>query len=226
MTDNQYGPDKPCRRPACIEAERATLRAEGNPYAEACDIPSHLGGAHLNPADRAHYDGLRIQAMPEPVRRAAAPLLSSVGGFAGPPAATPDSPIRAAAEAALDSAFREIDRLSQQIAHVRVDADHRILDASRRAQDCNRHGQAIRDAEVQLAVADQRYDRAEKARLALLGEHQALGELVDRWAALNPTDRPDADTLIEALRKTHTKTSAARARAWNTRTPTRKDTAT
>jgi hypothetical protein len=116
--------------------------------------------------------------------------------------------------------------VSQQIAHVRVDADHRILDASRRAQDCNRHGQAIRDAEVQLAVADQRYDRAEKARLALLGEHQALGELVDRWAALNPTDRPDADTLIEALRKTHTKTSAAHARAWNTRTPTRKDTAT
>jgi hypothetical protein len=195
VTANPYGPDQPCQRTTCNHDD------------------NHLGGAHLNPYDRAHYDGIvtLYSAMPATVRTAAMPILLHVGAF-GP--VDPDSgdDARRAVETALTAAFEEIDRLRQQVAHVRVDADHKIRDAMARAVDCADHGRVITELETQLTASDRAHDLAEKARLALLGGHLALGDLLT--AAAKSDTPPNPVALVVALTALYKRTAAAHTRAW------------
>lgn len=236
MTDPLYGPDKPCRRTPCIEALRAYRRARltdmihgdeaDSPVLERqrqlirdTDTGDHLGGAHLDPTDRDRYDGpvTLVKALPHTVRDAMRPLMMLAGCYTDryhTDNTRSDTELRAAADLAVDTAGREIERLRQQVAHVQVDADHKIRDASRRALDCTDHGKVIADLERQVHHFDRSQHRTEKARLALLGEHQAIRDFIDAY----DTGRgPDVDVpkLVEALRKMNKRASAAHARAWN-----------
>lgn len=200
MTSNEYGPDKPCRRLNCVATEPAPTG----------DGAAHLGGAHLDPRDRAHYDGLTTTfvAMPYAVKDAVKPIMLHHGAFGDIPRDETDTP-REALEVALDAAFREINRLGQQVAHVQVDADHKIRDASRRALDCTDHGRLITELEQQVAHYAEAEARTERARLALLSEHQAIRDFVDRYT---PTDQHTTN-IVNALRTLNTKAANAHQRA-------------
>lgn len=193
MTDNPYGPDKPCRRTRCCGTDPAVGTGHAN----------HLGGAHLDPRDREHYDGLRVQAMPAPIRGAARTLMQHVNAYNRP--APDDTELRVAVDVALDAAFQEIDRLRQQVAHVRVDADRKVREASRASLDCEHHGEVIRSAEAQAGHFAADRDRVEKARLALLGEHQAIRDALSKGGTIIPS----------ALRALNEKASRAHERAFS-----------
>lgn len=227
MTSNPYGPDKPCRRTACIEKERAALRADGNPAADALDIADHLGGAHLNPADRQHYDGISISynAAPLAVKEATRDLLSYVDAF-GRRMPDTEVPLRPRVEIAIQACLNEIDQLRRQVAAVRVDADRRERAAMDLALSRDAHGAQLAQAADVADAHARAHHRAEEARLALLAQHQAIGDFVTAYQQAEPAGRPaKADTIVAMLQAMHTKTSAAHARAWNTRTPAkRKDT--
>jgi hypothetical protein len=240
--DGQYGPDRPCRRTACVEAAKRDLRDQLVEWIDAdagtanldplrqqirdLTTGDHLGGAHLDPHDRVHYDGLSISygAAPYAVKTATRELINHVDGFRPRGAhAVADSPLRSMIEVALDACFQEINRLRTQVSYAQADADRKVRDASRGALDCTDHGRTIADLERQLTHFEQARDRAEKARLALLAEHQAIADLV---AAYEVTGRAgaaplfDLPQLIELLRKAHTKTSRAHNRAYITRKDT------
>lgn len=202
--DPLHGPDKPCRRTACVAAEPAP----------SGDTATHLGGAHLDPRDRAHYDGILTShnAASLYVREPFKPLLVQVGAFAGPPATTPDSPQRALVETAAHAAYRELDRLRRQVAHVRVDADHKVRDAMRKADDCTHHGQMIKDLERQVNAFDKARDRSEKGRLALLGFLTAIDDFVEKYRTAG-TERT-TEEIVTALEAAARKTHAAHTRAW------------
>lgn len=196
--DNQHGPDRPCRRFACATEADA----------------DHLGGAHLDPTDRAHYDGIGMLAgaMPHRVRDAISPLLKHVGAYDHPPAAG-DTPLRAHVETALDAACREIDRLRQQVAHVSVDADHRVRDAMARSTDCDQHGEEIQEQARMFERLAADRDRVEAARLALLAEHQAIIDFLDTYDSGRAVR--DVPALVESLRTMTSKATRAHRRALN-----------
>lgn len=211
MTDPLYGPDKLCRRTACIEDAWRTSTLKVPP-----PTGDHLGGVHLDPTDRAHYDGLRTSygAAPYAVKNATHALMVRSGAFVGRPD-DHDTDLRRDTEIALQACFDEIDRLRQQVAHVQVDKDHAVRAASARALDCEAHGDVIRQTEAQVTHFEQARDRVEKARLVLLAEHHTITELLG--AATDGTLKADLTVtdLIDALRKIHVKTSAAHRRAFN-----------
>lgn len=235
MTDPLYGPDKPCRRTACIEAarladryrrDRAVLNGadpadvQAQPYPEVGD---HLGGAHLDPYDRAHYDGpvTSYKAAPLAVRTALKPLMILAGSFTdryNTDGSRADSELRTAVDVAAQGCLDEIYRLGQQVAHVRVDADHKVRDAMRRADDCIEHGKMITDLEAQVTHFDRSQRRTEKARLALLGEHQAIRDFLDKYDTGQTREGLDVAALVDALRKMNRRASAAHDRAWKANT--------
>lgn len=199
---NPYGPDKPCLRTACVENGPA----------------DHLGGAHLDPADRARYDGIGILfgASPNTVRAAVTPLLLSVGSLSGRPA-DGDTALRATVEVAVVAALREIDQLRGQVAHVQVDRDRQVREASRRALDCEAHGEIIRETEKQVAHFDASAEKHNKGRLALLGFLNAVDDFVSGYdkQVSHGQDTPSAVEIVEALRKASKKAHAAHTRAWS-----------
>lgn len=216
MPDPAYGPDKPCRRTPCIDAHQAATGPE-----VTVTTGDHLGGAHLDPTDRDRYDGLRALAMPGNIRAAVRPLMQHVAAYDRP--RPDDTELRVAVDVALDACFREIDRLRQQVAHVQVDADRRVRDASRRVADCDDHGHLITALEQQVTGLDRARDQTEKARLALLGQHHAIGEwLEQRRAAQAAGAQHDvrADEIADAFAKLHAKTSRAHQRAYTERKDT------
>jgi hypothetical protein len=99
-----------------------------------CADAPHDAREHLDPRHE-RYDGpsITLGALPHDARRAARALIAS-----GAPVAE-----------VVDLA-REILRLREQVAAVRVDADRQVREASRRALDCDDHGRIIREAEAQV----------------------------------------------------------------------------
>jgi hypothetical protein len=232
VTDNPHGPDKPCQRSRCVaEARYAAQDAQAQDIASGTDpvdaladplpaVGDHLGGAHLDPTDRDHYDGIGIlyRASPHTVRDAVKPLIAHVDGF-NPRGthAVADTPLRAMVEVALESALREIDRLREQVAHVKVDADRKVREASRAALDCADHGQVIYDLEKQVIGIDVGRAQTENARLALLGEHQFIRDLLDAMDSGRYIPA-DVNALTAELRSINRRTSNAHTRAWKDRT--------
>lgn len=192
VTDNQYGPDKRCQRTACTT---------GGPA-------DHLGGAHLDPHDRERFDGnvTSIRATTYRVRDAVQALH----------AATRNNPALALiADVAIHDTLEEIFDLGQQVAHVRVDADNRVREAIRRSGDCTVHGGDITDLEQQVDHFNAQHRRAENARLALLAEHQAISEFLNKFDTDSDfRDDMTVSRLVAALRATNKKTAAAHNRSW------------
>lgn len=206
MTDTRYGPDQPCQRRACI---RDTPAPGGQ-------VAAHVGGAHLDPYNRELYDGpvTLVRALPHTVRDAFRPLMNLAGSYTdryNDDGTKADTELRAAADLAIDTAGREIDRLRQQVAHVQVDADRKIRAAYAAANDCTDHGHTITALHGQLAAAHADRDRVEAARLILLSEHQTIREVLDNRA--EPFTR---DQLIDTLDRINTRTAAAHRRKFNT----------
>lgn len=197
MTDfqNAYGPDQRCQRTTCIT-----------------DGPAdHLGRAHLDPHDRERFDGngTSLQAATYKVR-------SELVALDRVKDAHPD--LAEVIDVAIHVSLKEIYFLNSQLAHVRVDADHRVLDASRRALDCEHHGQTIQGLEEQLPFAEQRAERCEKARLALLSGITAFDQFiegVDNGTRMGQP-LPDTATVVESIRGVLRKVHAAHTRAWST----------
>jgi hypothetical protein len=204
---NEYGPDKPCQRAACVAANQ-----EANP---GVTVGNHVGGAHLNPRNRDLYDGIAtsFQAMPFAVRDATVELLSFVQAFSHRPA-DGDTKLRASVEDALAACFDEIGRLRQQVAHVRVDAERQIREAGRRAESCEVHGEMIRDLTNQAMLLDESRDRSEKARHALLAFLDGVDGVTQAYRE-NRVSFSGPGQLVEALEKASEKTHAAHRRVWS-----------
>jgi len=228
VTGNPYGPDKPCQRTECVaiaqyaaqDARDAAIAAGADPIDVLADPPptvgDHLGGAHLDPADRDHYDGITTSynAAPLAVKEATKGILAYVDAFSRK---VPDRevPLRAPVEIAIQACLNEIDRLRRQVAHVQVDADRKVREASRAALDCTDHSRVISELEAQLAASSRSHTNTEAARLVLLGEHQAIAELVDAHRRGKLADTTTVDTIIAALKSINERTSRAHDRAWH-----------
>lgn len=187
-----YGRTAPCQRTACAERD------------------PHVGGLHLDPTSEL-YDGpdTMLRALPYNVRDKALALLH---------ASRKEGPWdQRLVDVALDAMGREIRRLGEQIAHVQVDADHKVIDASRKALDCEHHGKTIQGLEEQLTHFEQAERRAEKGRLALLSGIHVFQDLVSGCdaKALAGEPLPEVGAVIEFIRKTCKKVSAAHMRAWS-----------
>jgi hypothetical protein len=208
-TGNPYGPDRPCRRITCLHNDQ--IPSPGGAAA-------HLGGAHLNPRDRAHYDGPAtiVSAMPAPIREAVLPLLSHIGSYAARPAEA-DTPLRAIAEVAVDVCCREIDRLRQQIATVRADADRQIREANNQAIDCEHHSMIIAEQDLTYGLLSRNLDRTEKDRQVLLAGHQTITDLLDTILGMPRSERASAADALTALLAANAATTRAHYRAWNAR---------
>lgn len=220
MTDWLHGPDKPCRRTACVaarqletqDAREREIAAGADPVDALADplpkVADHLGGAHLDPHDRERFDGVHISHITYKIRSDLYALL----------AVKKDHPeLAEIIDTAVVKATNEIDFLGQQIAHVRVDADNKVRDAMRRADDCTEHGKMITDLGRQVGYFAKAEERQERARLALLGEHQAIREMIegyDRMGNLGGGVSVESlEQIIEFIRKTNKRTSAAHDRA-------------
>jgi hypothetical protein len=205
MTDSPYGPDKPCQRTGCIANDPGPKQGTA----------AHLGGAHLDPRDRTHYDGLTTLyvAMPYAVKQAAKPIMLHHKAFSDVnPDSGGDDP-RQALEIALNAAFREINRLRQQVAHVQVDADNKVREASRQALDCTAHGDLIRDLEQQVthhAATAARTERGPTCPAQPTRAHPRVRRPLHRHHRRQPARRP----IVRALRSITTRTAAAHQRAW------------
>lgn len=163
--------------------------------------PPHLGGAHIDPRDPL-YDGptTTVNALPAAARDACRNLLA-----AG--ASVPD---------VVDLA-REIHRLRDQVAAVRVDMDRQVRAAGERALDCEEHGKDIRQLEEQLAHADKAARQNDAGRVALLG---GLHPIEDAIRGLQEKARrgekvPDLTAVLDVFAKVIERTYAAHKRAWS-----------
>jgi hypothetical protein len=171
---------------------RRTACADGDP---------HLGGAHIDPRNPL-YDGpeITVNALPIVARDACYNLL-----HAG--ASVPD---------VVDLA-REIHRLRDQVAAVRVDMDRQVRAAMQRAGDCEEHGKDIRRLEEQVAYFDNLADRNDAGRVALLGGFHAVEDAI---AILKEKIRrgekvPDLATVLDVFAKALERAHVAHKRAWS-----------
>lgn len=161
----------------------------------------HLGGAHIDPRHPL-YDGpgLTIETLPITARRAAQTLLR-----AGAP--MPE---------VVDMA-KEIHRLREQVAQVRVDKDRAVQAASERALDCTDHGKQIQRLEEQVHFFDRQADKNDAGRIALLGFLHQIRETVSGARQRERLSQPLPSTkdFIDVLEQAEKKASAAHDRAWS-----------
>jgi hypothetical protein len=194
----QYGPNAPCERTRCVEDEPS---GDGKTAA-------HVGGVHLDPHDREHFDGVHIAHVTYKIRDDLNALL----------VLRKDHPdIAEIIDTAVVSACREIDFLGNQVAHVRVDADRRIREALQQGDSCEFHGRQITELSKQVAALDEAQARTEGARLTLVGLLHELRTFIDGGRARQKLrlPLPDGDTILTALEQAVKKTSAAHDRAWH-----------
>jgi hypothetical protein len=169
--------------PGC---QPAPCRADGD----------HPGGDHLNPRSE-HYDGPILPGYRE--GEAWRTIL----------AVLPDTSETRVAVHLLVEALRTAE---DQATHARVDRDRGIREAITRSESCEHHGQEIKALGVQLHAADKRHDKAEAARLALLGFLNAVDDVVRG----HPGEQGPGQllSLLSALAGAVKKTHAAHDRAW------------
>lgn len=152
---------------------------------ERTGCPDHDANEHLDPRhERYDGPGITFGALPESCRRAAYALRD-----AGAP--VPEI---------VDMA-REILRLREQVAAVRVDADRQVRAALQQSQDCEAHGREIAELGKQLQHASERAERNDRGRIALLSLLHSLREL-------------RAVPTLDALQRAARKASDAHDRAW------------
>lgn len=144
----RYGRDATCERTACA------------------DLTAHVGGVHLNPTSEM-YDGpdTSLNALPEAARKAGCALLG---------ASRQDGWRRQVVDVALDAMGREILRLREQVAHVRVDRDRGIREAMKLAEDCEHHGATIRSEGHQAYYFSVLAEQHDAERVAWLGAALAI----------------------------------------------------
>lgn len=234
VPEGLYGPDKPCRRTACLRAvvtreyqrlgdltragadraqlEQQKVRVIGAEEAETAD---HVGGEHLNPHNRALFDGNSTSIIAATYRvksevSALDQLKPTLGDL------TPSD--RAYAEEVIDAAIRvtlrEIDFQRDQATQARVDADNKVREASKRALDCADHGRVIAELEGQVGLFESAERRSNDGRLALLGFLTAVDDFTrafreGRTRTLSPEE------IVTELEKVSRKAHAAHSRAWS-----------
>jgi hypothetical protein len=163
--------------------------------------PAHVGGAHIDPRHPL-YDGptTTVNALPMTARDACYNLL-----HAG--ASVPD---------VVDLA-REIHRLRDQVAAVRVDMDRQVRAAMRRADDCGEHGKDIRRLEEQVHHFDKAADKNDAGRVALLGGLHQLEDAIRmlRERGGRGEKMPDLATALDVFAKAIDRAYAAHKRAWS-----------
>lgn len=173
--------------------------APGCAPAPCRDDAGHVGGDHLNPRSE-HYDGPILPGYRE--GEAWRTIL----------AVLPDTPETRVAVHHLVEAHREAD---QQAVHARVDRDRGIREAMARSLSCEEHGREIEELGRQLGAADQRAERNDRARLALLGFTHAVDELVRAHREGRTDPGLSVAKLVDALAKASKKAHDAHARAWS-----------
>lgn len=148
---------------------------------------AHKGGEHTNPRS-PRYDGphVTVTALPEGPRRAARALLA-----AGAP--VPD----------VVDLVKEIHRLRDQVAAVTVDKDRQVQAAFARSESCEAHGEEIAQLGTQLHASDQRAERNDRGRIALLSFPHDIEKL-----------RDDAQVSGADLKRAARKVLDAHGRAW------------
>jgi hypothetical protein len=158
----------------------------------------HLGGAHLDPR-HALYDGpsTTVNALPHQARDAARVLLA--GG----------APVPEVIEMA-----REILRLRDQVAAVRVDMDRQVRAAMQRADDCAAHGEDIVHLNKQVQFFDEQARKNDTARITLLGLLHTVEDFVRMYREGRAKSGLTVAEVIEALAGAAKKTHAAHQRAW------------
>lgn len=194
--------------PTC---QRSTCTADGP--------ADHVGQAHLDPHDRERFDGneTSLRAVTYRVRGELTAL-----HYAG----REHPELAKVIDVAIHAALQEIDFLSQQVAHVQVDADRKVRTASAQALDCEHHGKTIQGLEEQLDHFDRSREQSEKGRLALLAGITAFDDFVSAADAVVKDGRPlpDTATVVESIRGVLKKVHAAHMRAWSKPTPTARPT--
>lgn len=162
-------------------------------------IPPHKAGRHLDQRDEL-YDGpdALFQVLPLAVRDSARLLAK----------AHPEH------LAEVVDLAKHIEFLREQVAHVRVDGDRRERDAMARSASCEHHGVEIEELGKQLHAADQRAERNDRGRLALLGLLHGLDDLVQLYQAGRIVQTLTVKQLMGSLAESVKKTNAAHARAW------------
>lgn len=109
---------------------------------------------------------------------------------------------------------KHIEFLREQIAHIRVDMDHKVRDAMARSESCEHHGEEIKGLSKQLHAADERAEKNDRGRLALLGLLHALEDFVELHKRGQIVKTLTVKSLVEWMANAAKKTSAAHARAW------------
>lgn len=186
MTRSLYDPSNPKHKAVCQRRECA-------------DLEPHPGGRHLDQRDEL-YDGpgLSLDGLPLSVRDSAKTILRAA------PAVMPE----------LVDMANEINWLRKQLAHVSVEKDRQVREAMRRSESCEHHGREIKELGEQLYAADQRAEKIERARLALLGLYQSLKEAVDAYQGGLVRSEPTLKAFMGTLAAFVKKAGAAHDRAW------------
>lgn len=207
MTNTLYDPGKPghkapCRRIAHAPGCQVTGGGQCGP--ECAPAPcrangDHPAGRHLDQRDEL-YDGpgLSLDGLPLSVRDSAKTILRAA------PAVMPE----------LVDMANEINWLRKQLAHVSVEKDHQVRDAMARSASCEHHGKEIEELGKALYAADQRAEKIERARLALLGLYQSLKEAVDAYQGGRVRTEPTLKAFMGTLAAFVKKAGAAHDRAW------------
>lgn len=154
---------------------------------ERTGCPDHDATEHLDPRHE-RYDGpeATFGALPADCRRAASALRT-----AGAP--VPE----------IVTMAREILRLREQVAQVRVDADRQVREALAQGASCAEHGRQITELGQQLTHADRQAERNNRGRVALLALPHAIEKLPD-----------SAQITVAEMKKAARKVLDAHGRAW------------
>jgi hypothetical protein len=161
--------------------------------------PPHKAGRHLDQRDEL-YDGpdSLLQVLPLAVRDSARLLVK----------AHPEH------LAEVVDLAKHIEFLRDQIAHIRVDMDHKVRDAMARSESCEHHGEEIKGLSAQLHAADERAERNDRGRVALLALLHAVEDFLELHRRDQLIKTLTVAKVIEWLTKATKRTSAAHARAW------------
>ncbi len=162
-------------------------------------VPPHKAGRHLDQRDEL-YDGpdSLLQVLPLAVRDSARLLVK----------AHPEH------MAEVVDLANHIEFLRSQIAHIQVDMDHKVRDAMARSELCEVHGEEIKGLSKQLHAADERAEKNDRGRLALLAFTHAVDDFLELHRRGQVVKTLTVKTLIEWLAKAVKKTHDAHARAW------------
>jgi hypothetical protein len=202
MTSTLYDPSKPGHKAPCrriAHAPECLVIGEGRCGPECVPAPcrangDHPAGEHL---DQRHefYDGpgLSLDGLPLSVRDSAKTILRAA------PDVMPE----------LVDMANEINWLHQSLTRVSVEKDRQVREAMRRSESCEHHGQEIEELGRALHAANQRAEKIERARVAVLGFlHQVDGVVRSPRADLT------VKGLLDALGRAVKATRAAPDRAW------------